>query len=322
MNLDRFKNIIRSYLDGKLSAQEKDRLDGWYDSITQTDIKPFKNVNHKNRIKEDILSGIPAHIYHTKRGPSLRRSLLVAASVMLVGTMGSLFLLREQVPFFYATSTNPAFEYISTQAGEIKEFILPDRSSIWLSGNAKFRFDREGYAVDRKIYLDQGEVFFDIQRDSLHPFTVEMERLSIQVLGTSFNVKHSKEYNQITINVKTGKIEVSDQQGSLQHILTKGKSLQYDIQNGVLQLFASEPTNANLWTKGGVFLANAAFGELQELLYDRYGLSLRSDGLDTDTFRYSILMPHVRSVEDLLNMICNIHQIKYRRKNDEIILYK
>lgn len=325
MNLDRFKSIINGYLDGKLPSNEKEQVDSWFDSIAKEDIPPFKNARHKDRIKTEILSRIPNHIYQPEQTFSIKRSLFVsiAASIILVCTIGILFFDRNHLSFLgLASSSAITFEHVSAEAGEIKEYILPDSSSIWLSGNARIRFHQKGYAQDRKIYLDQGEAFFDVQRDPLNPFAIEAGNLSIQVLGTSFNVKNSKQHNQVTIDVKTGKVKVSDQKGKSQHILTKGESLQYDIQGGIFRFFDSEPTNANLWTKGGVFLNDATFSELQELMHNRYALLLQSDGLHTETFRYSILMPHVSSVEDLLNMICNIHQINYRRENDEIILYK
>ncbi|MNV92862.1 hypothetical protein D3C71_1874920 [compost metagenome] len=68
-------------------------------------------------------------------------------------------------------------------------------------------------------------------------------------------------------------------------------------------------------------MSGANFQELKELIYNRYGLILRSDSLDTDRFSYSLLLPQVKSVDQLLHMICHIHQINFRREGNEIILH-
>ncbi|PVH24319.1 FecR family protein [Sphingobacterium corticibacter] len=324
MNLERFKRILKNYLDGKLSEEEEQHVDGWFDSISNDNIAPFRDTHHKEQIKADLLARMPYGTPLIKPTPLIRRPVFIsiAASIVLICTISFLFLDRNSLSITALTShlTNN-FEEVSTPAGEMQEYILPDHSSIWLSGNSKIRFDKKSYSAERKIYLDQGEAFFDVQRDTLHPFAIETGNLSIQVLGTSFNVKHSTQRKRVTIDVKTGKVLVKDRQSQEQQLLTKGKSLRYDAQNG-FQLFNSDPTNADLWTRNGIFLHNTTFGELQEVMHSRYGLTLRSDSLNTETFRYSILMPQVRSVDDLLTMICTIHQINYRRKNDEIILYR
>lgn len=325
MNLDRFKRLINSYLDGKLPLHEKEQVDNWFNSISNEDVSPFKNANSKRRIKADILSRIPNHIYQTAQPTLFRRPLFlsIAASIILVCTIGLLFFNRNHLNFFQSKNTSSiTFDQVYTGAGEMKKYILPDSSSIWLGGNARIHFHRASYAKNRKIYLDRGEAFFDVQRDPRHPFAIETGGVSIKVLGTSFNVKNSKQQKRVTIDVKTGKVQVTDHKGKSQHLLTKGKSLQYDTRGKVFRLFNSEPGNADLWTKGGLILDNATFGELKELMFNRYGLSLRSEKLDTKKLRYSILMPYMHSVTDLLSMIGNIHQIKYRRENDEIILYK
>jgi len=49
---------------------------------------------------------------------------------------------------------------------------------------------------------------------------------------------------------------------------------------------------------------------------------LIADNLDTDKFNYSLMIPQVESLDQVLSMICTIHQIKFRRGKNEIILHK
>ncbi|WP_370877887.1 DUF4974 domain-containing protein [Sphingobacterium zeae] len=67
---------------------------------------------------------------------------------------------------------------------------------------------------------------------------------------------------------------------------------------------------------------NVGFEELKELIYRRFGAVLHTDSLNTDSFNYSLMIPQVQSLDQVLTIVCNIHQIKFRREKNEIILYK
>jgi len=73
---------------------------------------------------------------------------------------------------------------------------------------------------------------------------------------------------------------------------------------------------------GGVILNGSSFKDLQELIFNRYGLKLRTENLKTDGFSYSLFIPKVESVDQIMQMIGSIHQLKYRRTADAIVLYK
>lgn len=325
MDLEKFKSIIQRYLDGKLPKEENKNVDGWYDAVSKDEIAPFTNDEHKARVKQAIFSRFPPSIQETRKqvGVIRLRWLSAVASVILLGVFGLLFFYQNPQALFRSNAVESiSLTQISTHPGETRELRLPDSSSIFLSGNAQVRFDEHHYHENRKIYLDKGEAFFSVQRDTVHPFSIETGTLSIRVLGTSFNVNNSEKSKYITVDVKTGKVSVGNRQEESLYILTAGKSVRYDKESARYKLFDSDPTYANIWIRGGILLNGATFEELCELIYNRYGLTLRTDNIDTDTFSYSVLMPHVQSIDQLLHMICNIHQINFRRERNEIILYK
>lgn len=325
MDSDKFKNIIQGYLDGKLSREEKKNVDGWYEAVTKDEIVPFTDEKHRARVKQAIFSGFPPSIQETRKQVRVVRLrwLSAAASIILLGACALLFFYQNPEALFRGNATESiSLTKISTDPGELRELRLPDSSSIFLSGNAQVRFDKHHYHENRKIYLDKGEAFFNVQRDTLHPFSIETGTLSIRVLGTSFNVNNSEKSKHVTVDVKTGRVSVGNGEEESLYILTAGESVRYDTEKSRYKLFDTDPAHANIWIRGGILLNGATFEELRELIYNRYGLTLRGDNIDTATFSYSVLMPHVRSVDQLLHMISNIHQINFRRERNEIILYK
>ncbi len=220
------------------------------------------------------------------------------------------------------TETTALLTETVTNAGELKEIQLPDGTSIFLNGNTRIRYDRKNFASNRKFFLDRGEAFFRVRRDTLHPFKIETGSVSVAVLGTSFNVNNSMSTKQVTVEVKTGRVSVLNAKNGANHILTAGKAIRYNVAHNGFETFDSDPAYIRLWTQGGMQLNNIGFKELKEVIYNRFGVMLHTDNLNTDSFNYSLMIPHVESLNQVLTIVCNIHQIKFRREKNEIILYK
>ncbi|WP_437918329.1 FecR family protein [Sphingobacterium sp. LRF_L2] len=317
----RFKKIIQEYIREGLSDDDKKKVDTWYNAVSSEEVNPFVNEHHRNQLEKELFSNLSILVTKKNKQAGIWKKswISVAASCILIGIATVLFFYKEEIQFDLFHQT--AWKEVITQPGGIKEVRLPDSSSIFLSGNAKVRFDENGFRENRKIYLDQGEAFFDIHRDSLHPFSIETGTLDIEVLGTSFNVNNALGLQQVVVNVKTGRVRVTGKQNNEEHILVAGKSLRYNTNDAVFTGFDSNPAYANIWTTGGVMLDGASFDELSELMLSRYGLVLKTDNLNTRSFSYSLLIPQVESLDQILTIICNIHQLKFRRDKNEIILY-
>ena len=67
--------------------------------------------------------------------------------------------------------------------------VLPDNSIVWLNAESKLRFPSTFQEKERKVFAS-GELYFQVAKDSLSPFRVEIEGLyEVEVLGTEFNVQ-------------------------------------------------------------------------------------------------------------------------------------
>ncbi|SIO05450.1 FecR family protein [Chitinophaga niabensis] len=97
---------------------------------------------------------------------------------------------------------------ITVLNGERKRFVLPDGTQVNLNSGSQLRFHKDFGQQDREIWLN-GEAFFDVSKDATHPFHVYTDRMTVKVLGTSFNVKSYNTFENIETTVISGKVEVS-----------------------------------------------------------------------------------------------------------------
>ncbi|MCE7065472.1 FecR family protein [Dyadobacter sp. CY326] len=105
---------------------------------------------------------------------------------------------------------------IARQAGLIEKLnasqkpmtvVLEDGSKITLAANGRIRYANKFVAAKREVYLE-GEAFFDIAKDPERPFFVYSNGLITKVLGTSFTIKAYGNSNEVTVEVKTGRVSV------------------------------------------------------------------------------------------------------------------
>lgn len=95
---------------------------------------------------------------------------------------------------------------ISTERGEVLSHTLPDGSHVQLSAESELRYKKSSWKSERIVKI-KGEAYFDVEKSQI-PFIVNLDNLTVTVLGTKFNVKHRD--NMIEVVVNKGKVQVSD----------------------------------------------------------------------------------------------------------------
>lgn len=112
----------------------------------------------------------------------------------------------------YETNRKHATLVLTEKVNDTAEPIsitLSDGSFISLKPNS-----RASYAADfsagsrREVYLS-GEAFFEVAKDPNKPFFVYANELVTKVLGTSFNVRAYQDDEDVTVEVRSGRVSVA-----------------------------------------------------------------------------------------------------------------
>jgi transmembrane sensor len=110
---------------------------------------------------------------------------------------------------------------IETNSGGRQLVSLADGSAVELNTATRLR----AYVTrgERKVWLDQGEAYFEVAHDPEHPFIVYAGPRTITVLGTRFSVRRDGE--RVTVAVRDGRVEVAVPGSSVtaqSRLLTRG----------------------------------------------------------------------------------------------------
>ena len=119
----------------------------------------------------------------------------------------------------------------TTQPTQKSILTLPDGTVVTLNSATTIKYPDHFGDSTREIQLD-GEAYFDVVKDPVHPFIIHANKMNIRVLGTSFNVKSYQNEPLSEATLIRGSIEVTlNDRPSDRIILTPKEKL--IVQNNV-----------------------------------------------------------------------------------------
>jgi ferric-dicitrate binding protein FerR (iron transport regulator) len=97
---------------------------------------------------------------------------------------------------------------LSTAKGETYILTLPDKSKVWLNAASSLTYSASLNEHGMRRVKLEGEAYFEIFKDKVHPFIVQTANQEVEVLGTHFNVNSYKDEPGIATTLLEGSVKV------------------------------------------------------------------------------------------------------------------
>jgi len=193
--------------------------------------------------------------------PGPYRQAMVAASVVIVLVSSFLFF------------TSNGLTTYTTDFGEWKSVELPDGTRVDLNANSELILaDDWSEGVTRQVWL-KGEAYFKVtkQKSSNAKFQVITDDLTIEVLGTAFNVQDRGEYTEVYL--LEGKIKLD--LGIAEKNLDPGDFISYSAEkNKMITQTNMGSSDYTSWKEGVLKLKNATILEILREVEEIYGVEI------------------------------------------------
>lgn len=206
--------------------------------------------------------------------------------------------------------------YTELAAGnEVNTTVLPDGSSITLNKKSLLSY-ASNFKNNRSIHLDSGDVFFNVAHDKTKPFVIKTDQVSVEVVGTSFNVKHLNKQTEVI--VETGIVKVT--LGTEEIKLTKGEKVVISSNSKKLLKIENTDQLYNYYRSRQFEINNTPLWKVAEVLTEAYGKKItvapeaRALTLHT-TLKFD-------SLEHNLDIICQVLDLSHSNNEQEILLFK
>lgn len=314
MDTRRFRDLIARFLSNKTNETENVLIDYWYHSFDLKHNDPGQN--EKQHARQSIWVAIRQEIalQRTRKRRKIYRWSAAAAVTTLMAV---------SIALYYNSNTDKpvySWQQYYTGTGQIKTLTLSDGSRLTLNANTGIAVRLPFNAGKRVVQLTNGEVFFEVRHQTEAPFIVQTGRLSTQVLGTTFNIRSSKQLNRIVVMLRSGKISVGDP-GKKTIVLYPGQQITVDYAKGSSNVSNADPENYLKWREREYALHNADISEIAELIRDQYGLQVKAGSAKVRNYRFSLPLNFGYPAQETIRRICKIHHNKFKKEGDTVIIY-
>lgn len=183
---------------------------------------------------------------------------------------------------------------------------LPDGTEVWLNAASSLRFSGEVNTPAREVYLE-GEAYFKVSKDALHPFLVHIGSATIRVLGTEFNVNG---YGQNLVKTALVAGSVSLEVPNVQSLLLKPGYMGI-VASGK---FSQTPFNSQhelAWMQGRYYFKRTSLRELAGVIFRCYNVQVIFDDPHTADIEISGLLRKSYPLTDFLNNLAITSGVRY-----------
>lgn len=261
---------------------------------------------------EEILSGntllSPATSTSTPvikmRKPVHRYWWAAAASVLLMA--GTYFLVRQPM-------------YTTQQTAQNKDsLLLPDGTRLYLNAHTSVKYPRKFKGDTREVYVQQGEVFVDVKHMPEKPFTVHLKNVDIEVLGTSFDVKETRQ--GVKVFVQSGKVRAIYKNRNKSVILTPGQEADMLLAAESITTRHHRNNNPIAWKTGQLTFDDTPLSEVADILKDYYKVHIVLKG-DEVADKKLIATFHTESLSEVLDILSKTLQVHTVQKDSLVEIY-
>ena len=232
------------------------------------------------------------------------------------------------LPYHKASHANE----ISVLYGSKSKITLPDGSTVNLNSGSTLRYPAEFDSENRNVSIE-GEAYFDVKKDSHHPFLVKTNGIIIRVLGTKFNVKSYPEEKTVETTLVSGKVELYANNTVISNrnrlmVLKPNQQAVFEVIKGQKDSILSLVCNQNVdvssiisWKDNRLKFCDEKFADLAQKLERWYNVDIDIKDQELQSTPFSGVFEK-ETVEQSLNALRLAAPFKYKMEKNQIIILR
>lgn len=237
-----------------------------------------------------------------RRGKRMWRVVAAVSAAAAAVALGVFAGMRISVP-----ETSPGQFEIVADCGQRSDVLLPDGSRIRLNSASRVSYSTEYGKTNRDISLD-GEAFFEVAKNAELPFVVSTGNISVEALGTKFNVRSYRDGDE-TVTLVEGKVLTTA--GESEAVLLPHQCVSFDKAVGKLGQPKSTDVSSEVpWLCNEVAFNDDSLTEVAAELARLYGVRVVFVDEDIRDFRYTGVIPNT-SLNAILGIITETSPVSW-----------
>jgi ferric-dicitrate binding protein FerR (iron transport regulator) len=201
---------------------------------------------------------------------------------------------------------NKTVASIYAPLGSRVSFTLPDNTTGMLNSGSKLSYSLP-FSNKRNVDLE-GEAWFEVKKDTSHPFEIKAGASTVNVVGTCFNLSAYPTEDYVEVVLLQGKVNFSS--GKSHELVSVLPSERLIYHNGEVIKNAVDPDKYTAWTEGKLVFRNEPMAEVARKIERWYNIKMKLADKDLEKYSFRATFED-DSLEDVLRFICLTSPIRY-----------
>lgn len=209
---------------------------------------------------------------------------------------------------------------ISTPNGGEWQIQLPDGSTVWLNAASSIQYSLNiGTAKQRLVKLD-GEAYFEVAKNVAHPFIVETDKQSVEVLGTHFNINSYKDERVTKTTLLEGSVRVSHNTTNESEVLKPGEQSLVSVSG--MDVKEVNVDEAIAWKNGYFMFDNERQESILRKVARWYNVEIEYADADAKNVMYYGTVSRFEKISKVLTKLEQTGEVRFDIKGNKVIVYK
>ncbi len=322
---------IIKYFAGKASEEEVKEIFRWIDETPENKSefiklkKAYALTSKSSEAYQPVWNKVIIPLIHRNvKTHQLYTYARYAAIVVLFLGLGILlqkqFNFGVQDEFIYASNT-----VIDVPLGQMTNLTLSDGTMVQLNSGSHFVYANNYTQGERTVELE-GEAFFDVAKDSEHPFIVKTKALDFKVYGTSFNIQAYEDEIDINTTLVEGSLGVLSKAGKEYVRLKPGENVMYNGDSKRLSVKKVDTNQYTSWQKGIITFRNDKLKDIAKHLERWYNVEIVIEDKDlAEELFFGSIMKN-KPIDQILEVLKKTsslnYKIEYRSEKPTLIYWQ
>ncbi len=203
--------------------------------------------------------------------------------------------------------------------GKRSTLTLADGSEIWLNSGSVLEFPNKFEKGSREVTLLSGEAYLDVAHDPQAPFHLNTPTISVQVLGTQFNIS-SYNHENTAIVLVSGSVSLKDKVHD-KEIMIKPSEQAISSADGTFTVKHVDVDRYTSWKDGYLLFDNTPIDQVLKQIGRYYNLSFNLEsGLSLQKKKCSGKIILSEKLDNVMTAITLISDTAYKIEDKTITI--
>lgn len=203
---------------------------------------------------------------------------------------------------------------LATPQNATAEVTLADGTEVMLNAGSRLIYPQSFKGNTREVQL-QGEAYFKVHHDALHPFVVHAGRVDTKVLGTEFNVR-AYAANDTHVTLLQGSVQVSS--SALSKRIKPGEDAAFNGSS--IQVRPVDTDGFVAWKQGEFYFDNESLLDIAKAIGRWYNVSVIFQNPEKMHTRLFFAAPKDSNIKEVVEILNGFNKAKVVYHDNQLII--